>query len=57
MLGMIPYVGWIFSLMIAMIGLLIFLIGFILWIILMYNAYLGEKYKLPIIGDIAEKHA
>jgi uncharacterized membrane protein len=31
-------------------GLLIF----ILWIVLMIKAYQGEKYKLPIVGDIAE---
>jgi uncharacterized membrane protein len=27
----------------------------ILWILLMYKAYHGEKYKLPIVGDFAEK--
>jgi uncharacterized membrane protein len=30
-------------------------IDIILWIILMIKAYQGEKFKLPIIGDIAEK--
>jgi uncharacterized membrane protein len=29
--------------------------GFILWIVLMYKAYQGEKYKLPVAGDQAEK--
>jgi len=29
----------------------------ILWIIFVIKAYQGEKFKLPIIGDIAEKHA
>jgi uncharacterized membrane protein len=24
---------------------------------LMYKAYSGEKFKIPIIGDMAEKHA
>ena len=27
----------------------------ILWIVLMVKAYQGEKFKLPIIGDVAEK--
>ena len=27
----------------------------ILWIILMLKAYQGEMFKLPIVGDIAEK--
>lgn len=34
---------------------LIYLIEVILWIFLMYNAYKGEKFKLPVIGDFAEK--
>ena len=34
---------------------LIWLIGIILWIILMIKAYQGEMFKLPIVGDIAEK--
>ena len=30
---------------------------FVLWLILIIKAYQGEKFKLPIVGDIAEKHA
>ena len=33
------------------------LLVFILWIILVIKAYQGEKFKLPIVGDIAEKEA
>ncbi len=36
------------------------IIGFIslvLWILLMYKAYKGEKYKLPLVGNLAEKYA
>ena len=29
----------------------------ILWIVLMVKAYQGEKYKLPWLGDIAEKNS
>jgi uncharacterized membrane protein len=32
------------------------LAGLVLWIILMVKAYQGEKFKLPIAGDIAEKN-
>ena len=32
-------------------------ISFILWIVLMVKAYQGEKFKLPFVGDIAEKQA
>ena len=34
---------------------LVSLAGFILWIVLMVKAYQGEKFKLPVVGDIAEK--
>ncbi|MBI4100736.1 hypothetical protein HY439_03295 [Candidatus Microgenomates bacterium] len=30
-------------------------VGLILWVFLMYKAYSGEKYKLPYIGEIAER--
>jgi len=36
-------------------GWLIWLLSIILWLVLMIKAYQGEKYKLPIVGDIAEK--
>jgi uncharacterized membrane protein len=43
-LGFIPIVGWF-----------IWIIALVLWIILMVKAYKGEKFKLPVIGDLAEK--
>jgi len=46
---LIPFIGWV-------IGGLIGLLMLILWLILMLKAYQGEKFKLPVIGDIAEKH-
>ncbi len=48
--GWIPIIGW------AITGL-IGLISLILWIILMIEAYRGEKYKLPLVGEIAEKYS
>ena len=36
------------------ISTLLWIITIILWLILMLKAYKGEKYKLPIAGDIAE---
>ena len=42
----------IFTLLYPLIGL----VGLILWILLMIKAYQGEKFKLPIAGDIAEKN-
>ena len=34
---------------------LIGLAGLVLWIVCMVKAYQGEKFKLPIVGDIAER--
>ncbi len=36
---------------------LIGLASFVLTIILMVKAYQGEKYKLPVIGDVADTHS
>jgi uncharacterized membrane protein len=47
-LGAIPFIGWI---ILALLGPVMF----ILWIILMVKAYQGETYKLPWVGDLAEK--
>ncbi len=44
----IPIIGWVISPLISLLSL-------ILWILLMYKAYKGEVYKLPIVGDFAEK--
>ncbi len=49
-LGFIPVLGWILMSLIS-------LGAIILWILLMIKAYQGEYFKLPIIGDIAEKQA
>jgi uncharacterized membrane protein len=44
----VPFVGG------AIIWLL-WVLWLILWLVLMFKAYQGEKYKLPIVGDFAEK--
>ena len=47
-LGFIPILGWL-------VGLLLSLVAFILWIVLMWKAFQGEMYKVPKVGDLAEK--
>ena len=46
--------GWFF---LAWISWILWVLIFILWIVLMIKAYNMEKFKLPIVGDIAEKHS
>ena len=41
----------------AVLGLLLWLGEFILWIVLVLKAYQGLKFKLPLIGDMAEQQA
>ena len=48
-LGFIPLVGWMLMPILAILQL-------ILWIVLMVKAYQGQLFKLPMIGDIAEKN-
>jgi len=36
---------------------IIWIVTLVLWIFLIYKAYNGEKFKVPFIGDIAEKHS
>lgn len=47
-LGFIPILGWL-------VGLFLSFAAFILWIVCMWKAFQGEMYKVPKIGDIAEK--
>ena len=48
-LGFIPIVGWMLVPVLAILQL-------ILWIVLMVKAYQGQLFKLPVIGDMAEKN-
>jgi uncharacterized membrane protein len=45
-IGWIPVIGWIVG-----------AAAFILWVLLMYRAYRGEKWSLPVAGPIAEKNS
>jgi len=47
-LGWIPFIGQVFTVIIS-------LIGFALWIFLIIKAYQGAKPKVPWAGDLAEK--
>lgn len=45
---LVPFLG-------QLLGLFLWPLGLILWIILMVKAYNNEKFKLPVVGDYAEK--
>lgn len=46
--GLVPIIGWIIS-------IFIFPVWLILWIVLMVKSYQGKRFKLPIVGNIAEQ--
>jgi uncharacterized membrane protein len=49
----IPFFGWLTILLWPLIGLG----GFVIWLILILKAYQGQMFKMPVIGDMAEKQA
>ena len=49
-IAIIPILGWL----IFGVGMLVL---FVAWIIVLLKALKGERYKLPFIGDLAEKQA
>lgn len=51
--GILWIIGFIPGLNIL--SMLIWPITLILWVVLMYKAYQGERFTLPVIGDLAEK--
>lgn len=48
-LGFIPIIGWLINLALSIYAL-------IMWIVCMIKAYNGEKYELPIAGQMAKKY-
>jgi len=52
-IGHIPFLGWATLLLWPLISLA----GLIIWILLVVKAYQGQTFKLPVIGDMAEKQA
>jgi uncharacterized membrane protein len=49
----IPILGWLTVLIWPLVGLA----GLVIWIMLLLKANQGQMWKLPLIGDMAEKQA
>jgi len=47
----IPFFGWILSFIV------IPPVSAIIWLLMLFKAYQGERYKLPIAGDIADQRS
>jgi uncharacterized membrane protein len=49
----IPLFGWLTILLWPLVGLA----GLIIWLVLVLKAFQNQMFKLPVIGDLAEKQA
>jgi uncharacterized membrane protein len=49
----IPFLGWLTILIWPLVGLA----GLIIWVVLLLKANQSQMFKLPVIGDLAEKQA
>ena len=47
----IPFLGWLTILIWPLVGLA----GLVIWLVLLLKANQGQMWKLPVIGDMAEK--
>lgn len=53
-LGAVPVLGWLIGLLLSIalgIG------GFVLWLYLMYRAYSGDEWEMPVVGEYARRFA
>lgn len=53
-LAFIPAIG---HLLVALFTMLVSLAFFVVWVVLVVKALQGEMFKLPVVGDFAEKQA
>ena len=50
--SLVPVLGWIVGFIVSIV---LGLGGFILWLLLMWNAYQGKEWELPVVGPFARK--
>ena len=50
--SVVPVLGWIVGFLISIV---LGIGGFILWLLLMWNAYQGKEWELPVVGPFARK--
>jgi uncharacterized membrane protein len=50
-------VGWVFISLWIFLGPVIGLAAFVLWIVCMVKAYQGQRFRVPVVADLADKLA
>lgn len=53
----IATISWTLGNLYSLLTLIVWLGFFVLWVVLLIKGYSGEKWKLPILGDLAERMA
>lgn len=53
-LGAVPVLGWLLSMLLS---LALGVLGFVLWLYLMFRAYSGDEWELPVVGEYARRFA
>lgn len=53
-LGTLPLIGWLIS---VLLSLAVWIGGFVLWLYLMYRAYQGDEWQVPVLGPHARRLA
>jgi uncharacterized membrane protein len=55
--ALVPVLGWIVSFLMIFVWLALMIGALVVWVIALIKAFQGEWYKLPYIGDIAERQS
>jgi uncharacterized membrane protein len=55
--AVLPFAALGFGALMMIFNVVLWLGGVALWVVLMVKAYQGQRFRLPIIGRLAEKHA
>ncbi|WGI18051.1 hypothetical protein [Methanonatronarchaeum sp. AMET-Sl] len=51
----LPVIGWFLGFLVTLAQMLLGLVSFVLWIYLMYSAFIGEWTKIPFVTSWVEK--
>lgn len=54
LISAVPFLGWLIGILLS---LVMGVLGFVLWIFLMWKAFSGEMWEVPIVGEFARKQA
>lgn len=57
LLSFLPGVGWIAAAVLGIGGLLLTPVALLAWAFLLYKAYIGEEYAVPLVGSYARSYA